>query len=67
MLCTERRVDPRGSSFSVRRRNVSQPGVMKQGKVEGKFVADILLDTGCSRTVVHQDLVPRAKIQEGAL
>lgn len=33
--------------------------------MEGKSVDDILLDTGCSRTLVHKDLVPEGKIKEG--
>ena len=32
--------------------------------MEGKKVKDILLDTGCSRTLIHKDLVPASKIQE---
>jgi hypothetical protein len=46
----------------VRRQCPSQPGVVKSGVVEGH---NILLDTGCSRTLVHQNLVPESKIQEG--
>ena len=65
LLCTERRVDHRGPSFSVRCQAVAQPGVMRCGVVEGKSVKDILLDTGCSRTFIHQDLVPESKIKEG--
>jgi predicted aspartyl protease len=33
--------------------------------VEGKEVGDILLDTGCSRTMVHRDLVRDEKQLEG--
>lgn len=33
--------------------------------MEGKEVSDILLDTGCSRTMVHRDLVPEGKQLEG--
>eukprot|EP00731_Ephydatia_muelleri_P006689 Em0003g937a len=29
---------------------------------EGKYVQDILLDTGCSKTLVHQKLVPKGKV-----
>ena len=32
---------------------------------EGKEVSDILLDTGCSRTMVHQDLVRKGEELEG--
>ena len=37
--------------------------VYRTGLVEGTRVADILLDTGCSRTLVHRDLVPREKMR----
>ena len=33
--------------------------------MEGVEVSDILLDTGCSRTMVHADLVPKHKIIPG--
>ena len=33
--------------------------------MEGKEVSDILLDTGCSRTMVHRDLVRKGKEREG--
>ena len=29
------------------------------GTVEGCYLEDIFLDTGCTRTLVHQDLIPR--------
>ena len=37
----------------------------RKGKVEGKEAKDILLDTGCSRTMVQRGLVPEGKILEG--
>ena len=37
--------------------------VYRTGLVEGTRVADILLDTGCSRTLVRQDLVPHEKMK----
>ena len=40
-------------------------GVAKSGVVEGKFVQKILLDTGCSRTLIRKDLVPPKKILQG--
>jgi len=39
--------------------------VTRKGKVEGKEADDILLDTGCSRTMVQRGLVPEEKILEG--
>ena len=44
---------------------IAKPGVYKSGKVKGRKVADILLDTGCSRTAARQDLVPEQKKVEG--
>ena len=37
----------------------------RKGSVEGKAVDHILLDTGCSRTLVHQELVQRSKMLDG--
>ena len=45
--------------------NVRQPSVCRSGQVEGIHVEQIVLDTGCSRTMVRQDLVPESKIIEG--
>ena len=39
--------------------------VFRSGRVEGRHVTDILLDTGCSRTMVHKNLVPDEKVKEG--
>ena len=39
--------------------------VWRTGLVEGTQVADILLDTGCSRTLVRRDLVPLEKMRKG--
>ena len=32
--------------------------------VDGKFVSDIVLDTGCTRTLVHRDLVSEEKLMK---
>ena len=53
MLC-------RGGRKERRRREVT-----RTGKIEGKTVDDILLDTGCSRTLIHKDHVPDEKLLEG--
>ena len=37
----------------------------RKGSVEGRPVDKILLDTGCSKTLVHQELVPRSRLLEG--
>ncbi len=65
MLYTERRVDHQGSSFPVKHQVVARQGIVKQGVVEGKHIKNILLDTGCLRTLVHQDLVPENKMKDG--
>ena len=36
-------------------------GVLRNGVVEGKYVKGIMLDTGCSRTMVRRNLVPKTK------
>lgn len=64
LFVTEGRAVEQGKLSMVRRQCSSQSGVVKCGVVEGKEVHNILLDTGCSRTLVHQDLIPESKIQE---
>ncbi len=41
------------------------PAATRKGKVEGAEAEDILLDTGCSRTMVRRELVPEGKFLEG--
>ena len=48
-------------------RFVEKPGIAKPGSVEGTAVSDILLDNGCSRTLVQKDLVPKEKLLEATL
>ncbi|KAL5505979.1 hypothetical protein EMCRGX_G007532 [Ephydatia muelleri] len=55
MVCKERR---------DWRRKGGRP-MYKTGKVEGQKVTDILLDTGCSRTMVRRNLVAMEKIIVG--
>ena len=40
--------------------------VTRKGSVEGVAVGDILLNTGCTQTMVQRDLVGGTKIIEGA-
>ena len=47
-----------------RRRAGGRP-MYKAGKVEGQEVTDILLDTGCSRTMVRRNLVAMEKVIVG--
>lgn len=59
LFCMERRLDNERNS-RVRQRSphrISVPGVIKAGVVEGKEVNNILLDTRCSHTLVHRDIV----------
>lgn len=44
---------------------VGKPGTPKPGRVEGIPVPDILLDTGCSRSLVSRTLVPTQKLLPG--
>jgi len=50
-------VVPEGGGLSSR--------LIRSGRVEGTLVEDILLDTGCSRTIIREHLVPQDKIQSG--
>ena len=42
-----------------------QSSLKRKGIVEGQNVDSILLDTGCSRTMVRRALVPQSKFLEG--
>jgi len=37
----------------------------RKGSVEGRAMDNILLDTRCSRTLVHQEWVPRGRMLDG--
>ncbi len=54
----ERRVKYGVISEMKRQQVVAQPGVMRPGVVKGEPVIDILLDSGCSRTI-------ESKVKEG--
>ena len=43
----------------------SDTEMLKAGIIEGNATRNILLDTGCSRTLVHRDFVPSQKLLEG--
>ena len=45
--------------------HVLHPGVLKSGVVERESVDDILVDSGCSCTMVRWKLVPECKVKEG--
>ena len=67
MLCSAWRDDHTGQSRVMKHHLVEKPGVAKPGSIEGIAVNDILLDTGCSRTLVQKDLVPKEKLLEATL
>ena len=48
-------------------RFVEKTGIAKLGSIEGTAVNDILLDTGCSRTLVQKDFIPKEKLLEATL
>ena len=58
-------MDHKGQSMLKKTKVLSNPSVAKAGLVEGKPVSSILLDTGCSRTLVRKDLVPQHKLLHG--
>ena len=39
--------------------------VVRVSKVEGAMVSEVVLDTGCSRTMVRRDLVPEENLLPG--
>ena len=65
MFNSERMVRCGVISEVKRRPFIAQVGVMKPGFVEGESVNDILVDSGCARTMVHEKLVPEGKVKEG--
>ena len=44
---------------------MSQRSSAEAGVVEGLMVEDIVLDTGCSKTLIHHALMPRKKMLQG--
>ena len=49
------------SEISTEVQTSNDKKVLRQGMVEGSAVDGIVLDTGCARTIVHEDLVPPEK------
>ena len=58
LLHAERSVTCGKISGVKKQRLTMQQGMLRGGLVEGRSVEDILLHTGCERTLVHQSLVP---------
>ena len=50
-----------GESRGVRARAWDAVSITRQITVEGTYVQDIILDTGCARTLAREHLVPPAK------
>ena len=46
--------------------SVSGTPVKRVKTVEGRDVSDIVLNTGCTRTMICEDLVPQGKLITGA-
>ena len=61
LFCTGQQINRKRTRVSESKKN----GVTKSGIIEGKPVNDILLDTGCSRTLIHKQHVPKEKMLEG--
>ena len=51
--------------LSIEQSVVQGPEIFWPGKLEGIQVRDILLDTGCSRTLVHKDLLSKDSLLAG--
>ena len=65
MFCREKQGNHGRRASGTQVQKCEKTGVSKSGLVEGKPVDNILLDTGCSRTLIHQSLVPKEKLLEG--
>ena len=56
-----------GSAEGVARvRSINSKPINRRGRVEGRLVDDVVLDTGCACTMVRRDLVPKEKLVAGA-
>ena len=67
MFCSECPVDYKGNSAVRQTSTAKGQGLYTPGKVEGSSVESIVLDTGCSRTLVRSNLVPQDKVLEGEI
>ena len=56
---------PNNAMFCASKPDNKESGLMQAGTVEGQQVSKVLLDTGCSRTMVRRELVPPEKLLEG--
>ena len=60
--CPHNKVQINGFSEVVYMNEDIDPRITRAGTVEGKTVERIILDTGCARTMVRQELVPHAQV-----
>ncbi|XP_064398193.1 uncharacterized protein LOC135344837 [Halichondria panicea] len=65
LMCVERRSNFQGESELTQHTMEPKPGIFQAGTIEGHAVTDVCLDTGCTRTMVREDLVPVEKLIEG--
>ena len=64
--CPEKVLYSHSRGNGITRRQTDRT-VLRSGFVEGNKVEDIVLDTGCSRTMIRRDLVPTTKILDDAV
>eukprot|EP00731_Ephydatia_muelleri_P003135 Em0001g3135a len=64
--CPEKALYSHSRGNDITRRQTDRT-VLRSGFVEGNKVEDIVLDTGCSRTMIRRDLVPTTKILDDAV
>ena len=62
MLCSAWRDHHTGQSRVTKHQPMEKLGIIKLGSIEGTAVSNILLDNGCSRTLVQKDLVLKEKL-----
>ena len=65
MFCSERRVDYKGNSAVCQTPVAGRQGLYTSGRVEGTLVESVVLNTGCSTTLVRSNLVSQDKVLEG--
>ncbi|XP_064386057.1 uncharacterized protein LOC135334709 [Halichondria panicea] len=65
LMCVERKSNFQGKSELTQHTMEPKPGIFQAGTIEGHAVTDVCLDTGCTRTMVREDLVPVEKLIEG--
>ena len=67
----EKPVTQENHSLRREQQNTTAPSVrtndsfIRSGLVNGKYVEDLVVDTGCSQTILHANLVPRERYVEG--